>query len=183
MPMTTFILLNEMMKYERKQKKRDVFFISCTCDCNSCICSVLGAIVEDLKRRKSWKFNMKTKYRNSRSSGFDSRLEKKRYDFLSMLEKSGKIKNLRTQVRFVLQESFRDPAFGICKGGEYKLGGGISYIADFVYNVGNQTIIEDVKGFKTDSYRIKKSLLLKSIRSGYTSFFEITKENVNSVFY
>lgn len=38
--------------------------------------------------------------------------------------------------------------------------GKITYLADFVYEKGSQTIVEDVKGMKTDVYKIKRKLML-----------------------
>lgn len=41
-----------------------------------------------------------------------------------------------------------------------QLRGKITYLADFVYEKGSQTIVEDVKGMKTDVYKIKRKLML-----------------------
>ncbi len=38
--------------------------------------------------------------------------------------------------------------------------GKITYLADFVYEKGSQTIVEDVKGLRTDVYKIKRKLML-----------------------
>nr|DAL18325.1 MAG TPA_asm: Endonuclease [Caudoviricetes sp.] len=38
--------------------------------------------------------------------------------------------------------------------------GKFTYLADFVYEKGSQTIVEDVKGMKTDVYKIKRKLML-----------------------
>ena len=75
---------------------------------------------------------------------FDSMKESKRYVQLKELEKSGKITDLQLQVKYILFD-------------KSKYGRKLSYIADFVYlNDKNEEVIEDVKGFKTPVYRLKK---------------------------
>lgn len=68
---------------------------------------------------------------------FDSRKEANRYAELKLLERAGQLHNLRLQVPYVLVE-------------KSKYGQAIRYIADFVYEMGGETIVEDVKGYKTD---------------------------------
>lgn len=80
---------------------------------------------------------------------FDSALEAKRYRQLALLEKAGEIKNLKLQVPFLLQESFRK------NGKTYRK---IEYISDFVYEENGKTIVEDTKGMKTDVFKIKQKL-------------------------
>lgn len=80
---------------------------------------------------------------------FDSILESKRYKQLALLERAKQIKNLRLQVPFLLQESFKK------NGKTYKK---IEYIADFVYEENGQTVVEDTKGMKTDVFKIKQKL-------------------------
>lgn len=84
---------------------------------------------------------------------FDSKKEAKRYLELKMLEKAGKIKDLKLQPVFLLQEGFYYRGKAIRQ---------ITYRADFEYvdEKGNK-VIEDVKGFKTDVYKLKKKLFLK----------------------
>lgn len=98
------------------------------------------------------------KYKNKKVSingkVFDSKKEAKRYLDLIKLEQAGLIKNLETQKKFLLLDSFKK------NGKTYKQ---ISYYADFVYFdiYEKKTIVEDVKAskyFKTDVYRIKKKL-------------------------
>jgi len=94
----------------------------------------------------------KSKYRNTRDysiehGNFDSKMEFKRFGVLMMLEKAGEIQDLKRQVRYKLEHE--GVFFGI-------------YIADFVYQQGGQTIVEDVKGHKTATYKTKKRLM-KSI--------------------
>ena len=84
---------------------------------------------------------------------FDSKKEGKRYQELKMLEKAGKIKDLQLQPVFLLQEGFYYQGKAIRQ---------ITYRADFEYvdEKGNR-VVEDVKGFKTDVYKLKKKLFLK----------------------
>ena len=97
--------------------------------------------------------NRTSKYGNRRSGGFDSKKEFNRYAELALMQKAGKISNLQRQVRFVLI-----PA-------QYKDGKCIyrscTYVADFVYQQDGQTVVEDVKGFKTPEYIIKKKLMFQ----------------------
>ena len=82
---------------------------------------------------------------------FDSKAEAKRYCELKILERYGKIKDLSLQHKFELQPSFK-------KNG--KTIRAITYVADFVYLDLEQMRIEveDVKGFKTKEYALKKKL-------------------------
>ncbi len=82
---------------------------------------------------------------------FDSLKEAKRYNQLKILEKSKEITELRLQVKFELQPSFKKNNKAIRK---------IEYIADFVYydNKLQQYIVEDTKGYRTEVYKLKKKL-------------------------
>lgn len=87
---------------------------------------------------------------------FDSRKEARRYDELVALFRAGKIKDLRLQVDFTLQEAYT------CIDG--KRVRAIRYRADFTYqeqvNGEWDVVVEDVKGKKTKEYNIKKKLML-----------------------
>lgn len=75
---------------------------------------------------------------------FDSRAEARRYGELKLLERGGAIGGLRVQVPYpVVVNGIR-----ICK-----------YIADFVYVEAGAEIVEDVKGYRTAVYRLKKRLV------------------------
>lgn len=92
---------------------------------------------------------------------FDSRKELRRWEELCMLEKAGHISGLKRQVKYLLIPSQRET---IIKKGKPRQGKVIerevSYIADFVYTENGQVIVEDVKGFKTKDYVIKRKLML-----------------------
>ena len=82
---------------------------------------------------------------------FDSLKEARRYKELKILEKANEITELRLQVHFELQPSFKKNGKTIRK---------IEYIADFTYydNKSQQYVIEDTKGYRTEVYKIKKKL-------------------------
>ena len=91
-----------------------------------------------------------SKYRNKKTVAggitFDSKKEAKRYYELKLLERAGKISNLELQKPYVLID-------------KSTYGRAIKYVADFVYTEKGETIVEDVKGFRTDVYRLKKRML------------------------
>ena len=82
---------------------------------------------------------------------FDSKKEANYYLKLKMLLKAGKIKNLELQKEFILQESFKL---------NNKTRRKITYRADFSYvsTQNNKIHVIDVKGFKTEVYKLKKKL-------------------------
>jgi Flp pilus assembly CpaF family ATPase len=75
---------------------------------------------------------------------FDSRREANRYGELKTLLKSGLISDLELQVPFPCVINSKK----IC-----------SYKADFVYTQDGKRIIEDVKGFMTRDFKLKKKLV------------------------
>lgn len=76
---------------------------------------------------------------------FPSQKEGRRYQELQLLVRAGSIKNLELQPSFPLVVNGKK----ICE-----------YRADFKYfdQAKGSTVIEDVKGFKTPEYKIKKKL-------------------------
>lgn len=85
---------------------------------------------------------------------FDSLIECERYKYLKALEQQKVISHLQRQVRYTLIPSQIDPKT------QKTIEREITYIADFVYQKGSQTIVEDVKGMRTDIYKIKRKLML-----------------------
>lgn len=78
---------------------------------------------------------------------FDSKKEARRYQELKLLEDVGVIRDLKLQVPFeLIPKQFGERA--------------VRYIADFVYYDMEKriSIVEDVKGFKTDVYKLKRKL-------------------------
>lgn len=98
----------------------------------------------------SW--NVRNKYHNKKvvydGIKFDSKKEFTRYRELKILEQRNLIKDLELQVPFILFQ-------------KSKYGRVVKYVADFVYFdvEKNKKIVEDVKGFKTDVYKLKKRIL------------------------
>ncbi len=89
----------------------------------------------------------RSKYSNEKTDGFASKREAKRAQDLQLLERAGKISNLKFQVRFEIipaQDGER-PAY---------------YIADFVYDENDVRVVEDCKGYRTDVFRLKRKLML-----------------------
>lgn len=91
---------------------------------------------------------------------FDSKKEATRYRELKALERVGKIDRLELQPRFVLMDGFRYEGKAVRK---------IEYVADFLYRDLStcELIVEDVKGVKTDVYKLKKKLFLKRYGNEY----------------
>uniref|UniRef100_A0A6M3KN10 DUF1064 domain-containing protein n=1 Tax=viral metagenome TaxID=1070528 RepID=A0A6M3KN10_9ZZZZ len=83
---------------------------------------------------------------------FDSKKEMERYAQLKLEVKNGDIKDLELQPRFTLLEAGTNHM-----GKKYRK---IEYVADFkYYDVKEQLwCVEDVKGMKTDVYKIKVKL-------------------------
>lgn len=95
---------------------------------------------------------------------FASLKEAARYDELMLMLKSGEIRNLRLQPEYTLQEAYTTP------DGEHVRA--IRYRADFSYErqysiryEGREmfwaTVVEDVKGRRTDVYKMKKKMMLE----------------------
>ena len=99
---------------------------------------------------------------------FDSKKEAERYSELKLLERCGAIKNLELQkvyelipAQYELYERYGKNGNRI-KDGKKCIEKSCVYKADFVYidNETGQQVVEDVKGFRTKEYKIKKKLML-----------------------
>lgn len=97
-----------------------------------------------------------SKYNNKKHNGYDSKREAKRAAELKLLEKAGVISHLQEQVVYELIPA----QYRIVNGKKKCIERAIKYIADFQYVENGNTVVEDVKGFRTDVYRIKKKLML-----------------------
>ena len=95
-----------------------------------------------------------SKYKNKKvvykDMKFDSKKEYLRYLVLEDMQRKKEISGLQVQVPFVLVPPFQ------LNNIKYK---GIRYIADFMYKKDGKIVVEDVKGMKTDVYKIKKKLM------------------------
>ena len=92
------------------------------------------------------------KYRNTKCNGYDSKKEYLRAIELKQLAVSGIITDLREQVTFeLIPNQYRNGKLIERK---------VCYKADFVYYKDGLMVVEDVKGFKTKDYIIKRILML-----------------------
>ena len=88
----------------------------------------------------------------------DGKREARRYMDLWLMQRAGEISSLRTQVKYELipKQVHKD-------GAKEK---SIEYVADFVYEQGGETVVEDSKGFRdtsSASYRLfvmKRKMML-----------------------
>lgn len=93
---------------------------------------------------------------------FDSKKEYLRFKELELLERAGKIQNLKRQVEYMLIPS----QFGMVtdENGKRKrvcLERACNYRADFTYTEDGQFVVEDTKGFRTPEYILKRKLMLQ----------------------
>lgn len=99
----------------------------------------------------------KSKYNNSKVTyqglTFDSKKEFEYYLILKDKEKRGLVFNIKRQVPLEIQPAFTDKS-----GVKHRA---IIYKADFVYTdrVSGKVKYIDVKGFRTEVYKLKKKLL------------------------
>lgn len=102
-----------------------------------------------------------SKYRNRKvetpDGTFDSVKEFRRWQELKLLQRAEEIHDLQRQVPFVLIPTQKDEHGKVVERE-------LKYIADFVYlandGTGWRRVVEDVKGLKTEVYRIKKKMML-----------------------
>lgn len=124
-------------------------------------------------KKRNGKYNVADKEKRTYKNGelFASTKEMERYDYLLHMQRGGLIKDLRSQVEFVLQDSFQHEQWGYIQK--------LIYVADFVYinislrkGLEGKEIVEDSKGgVLTSVYKIKRKLLLK--RYPNILFFEV----------
>lgn len=81
---------------------------------------------------------------------FQSKREASRYRQLLLLVRAGEIDDLRLQVPFAITVVNLET-------GEIRVVS--KYLADFVYRRQGVQVIEDVKGMKTETYKLKKKLV------------------------
>jgi Protein of unknown function (DUF1064) len=97
------------------------------------------------------KYVRNNKFGAIRADGYASKAEARRGAELDLLAKAKEISQLRRQPWFVLLDA--DKAAGYARP--------LCYVADFEYydHRSERMVIEDVKGFPTPSYLIKKRLM------------------------
>lgn len=104
----------------------------------------------------------KSKYNNKHVSvdniRFASITEANRYKELTLLQKAGKIENLRLQVPYELIPA----QYAEVNGKKTCIERAVKYIADFMYydKEKNEWVVEDAKGYKTEVYKLKRKLML-----------------------
>ena len=142
---------------------------------------IMDKLGEQARREAEAVRETKTKYHNvpaernaddGKTLKFQSQKEARRYDELLLLLRAGKIRDLKLQPQFTLQESYLTPTGERVRA--------IIYTADFSYEelkdgpmLGPvrvpcwERVIEDVKskGTRTDKYKIKRKMMLEK---GYT---------------
>lgn len=94
---------------------------------------------------------------------FDSQKEFNRWCELKLMERHGRISDLRRQMTYLLIPCQYEPDKIGVRGGVKRgnlLEREVSYVADFVYTQDGNTVVEDTKGFKTKDYIIKRKLML-----------------------
>ena len=82
---------------------------------------------------------------------FDSYVEAERYLFLKARMQAREITGLALQPKYELQPSFKR------NGKTVKA---ITYTADFEYFEGETCVVEDVKGFETQQFRLRQKMFL-----------------------
>lgn len=82
---------------------------------------------------------------------FHSTAEGRRYRELKLMERAGEIKDLELQTEFVILDGFR------YKDKKIRA---VKYKADFKYFENDVEVVEDVKGYKTKDYILKKKMFL-----------------------
>jgi len=101
------------------------------------------------------KTSKESKYKNKKvmcdGFEFDSKKEKNYYLKLKAMEEMGLIKDLELQKEFILQDKFKL---------NNKTRRKITYKADFCYisTEDDKLHVVDIKGFKTEVYKLKKKL-------------------------
>lgn len=83
---------------------------------------------------------------------YDSLKEYHRFCDLKLMQRAGIITGLQRQVKYELIPTQRINGKMIERP--------VNYYADFVYKMDRQLVVEDVKGYKTPEYVIKRKLML-----------------------
>ncbi len=93
-----------------------------------------------------------SKYRNRRTNGFDSKLERERYEILALAERAGEIVGLEKQKRIKLYSGQNPILFDSGRHAYYR--------ADFAYKMpSGRPVYEDVKGYDTPTSKLKRAIV------------------------
>ena len=115
---------------------------------------------------------------------FDSKLEADKYIHLKVLEKAGKISELKTQVPFeLLTSQERKDNDVIYSLGKRKKILGFKYVTDFTYIRNGQKVALDTKGRQTDVYKLKLKMFLACYPSyQFIECYRDSKKNNFNIF-
>lgn len=136
------------------------------------------AFKKTVKRKKGERYN----HTKVEADGlkFDSKKEYERYLFLKSEVESGNISNLRTQVTYELIPAVTEEYVEHLKTKDKiktrTLQRPITWTADFVYNKGNEEVVEDVKPSKfllSDRFVIKEKLFFWRYRKKIRLVYDI----------
>lgn len=96
---------------------------------------------------------------NGTQRTFDSQKEARRYDELAALLRAGKIRDLRLQPTFTLQESYVTAEGETMRAITYKAD--FSYLVPVTEGAGTrlERVIEDAKGDRTEVYKLKRKMM------------------------
>jgi hypothetical protein len=94
-----------------------------------------------------------SKYKATKTGAYDSKKEARRAAELRIMEKAGQITCLIEQPVFELIPSQKDQSGRVIERP-------LKYKADFQYIQGGKVVVEDVKGFETREFIIKRKLML-----------------------
>ena len=100
--------------------------------------------------KKPSKYHSKEAY--FKGERFDSQKERDRWIYLCQMQKDGRISNLQRQVKWKLMDT-------VYEDQKRKRGAilkGCSYVADFQYIENGELVVEDAKGYRTDTYILKR---------------------------
>lgn len=92
------------------------------------------------------------KYKAKKTDGYASKKEATRAVELKLLARAGTITDLREQVKYILIYP--------TKRSDGQTERECAYIADFTYRLNGALVVEDVKGFRTPVYILKRKLML-----------------------
>ncbi len=112
-----------------------------------------------IKKKPKYKNKKTVRIVNGEPVLFDSLKEARHFDKLYTLARAGKIKDLSLQPRFLIIDTVRIDGHRT-QSKKY-------YNADFKYTQDGNTVIVDVKGFKTPVYNLKKHLFLQKYGQEY----------------
>lgn len=126
-----------------------------------------GAVVPPELAEPSAEYIKNTKRKVLDGICFRSTLEANSYTILKLWQDAGRISNLELQPRYLLQAAFKRDGKTIRS---------LSYTPDFRFIRDGKTVVVESKGFRTQSFIMRKKLFLEKYRD--VEFLEWTRETV-----